>query len=94
MHPVQIAIEHLATTIETEENSAEFAIWSVAALASRLRLPVLIGEDASPGEGRTLVAEAADFEPVPAGAPAEPETEEPESSSRKLLQFPKAFDEE
>ena len=55
---------------------------------------VLLGQDASPEEGRTLVAEAADFEPVPAGAPAEPEAEERDAGNRKLLQFPKAFDEE
>ena len=55
---------------------------------------VLLGEEASPGEGRTLAAEAADFEPVAAGAPTEPEPEERDADGRKLLQFPKAFDDD
>jgi S-DNA-T family DNA segregation ATPase FtsK/SpoIIIE len=54
---------------------------------------VLLGRESSSGEGRTLMAEAADFEPVTAGASKERERDE-ESSSRKLLQFPKPFDSE
>ena len=54
---------------------------------------VLLNEPSSTSEGRTLVAEAADFEPVPAGAPPEAPIDD-EPSSRKLLQFPKAFDDD
>jgi len=47
--------------------------------------------------GRTLAAEAADFEPVPAGKPPTPApevAEERDTDGRKVLQFPKAFDED
>jgi S-DNA-T family DNA segregation ATPase FtsK/SpoIIIE len=52
---------------------------------------VLLGDEA-----HTLAAAAADFEPapVPAGAPAETEEPPAEPEGRKLLRFPKAFDEE
>jgi S-DNA-T family DNA segregation ATPase FtsK/SpoIIIE len=58
---------------------------------------VLLGDDAAAEGGRTLAAEAADFEPVPAGGPPEPPpeaTEERDPDGRKVLQFPKAFDDD
>jgi S-DNA-T family DNA segregation ATPase FtsK/SpoIIIE len=59
---------------------------------------VLIGPGAAPegrsDEGHTLAAEAADFEPVTAGAPPEVEAEERDPDNRKLIEFPKAFDED
>jgi len=55
---------------------------------------VLLGDESSTSEGRTLVAEAADFEPVAAGVVADGGDDDEESNSRKLLKFPKAFDEE
>jgi len=46
-HPLVDAIENVAREID-KSPSEEMRIWAVAALASRLRLPVLIGDDALP----------------------------------------------
>ena len=48
-HPLERAVEGLATVVEHEPK--ELKVWAVAALAHRLDLPVLVGDDAL-GEGR------------------------------------------
>jgi len=46
-HLLEVLIERLAAELEAEGNP-EILVWGVAALASRLRLPVLVGDDALP----------------------------------------------
>lgn len=45
-HPLELAVDHLAAAVEAEEHSAEMAVWAVAALAHRLDLPIVVGDDA------------------------------------------------
>ena len=58
MHPLQIAIEALATAVEAEEHSTDFAIWAVAALANRLGLVVVVAPGGDELEAITEVGTA------------------------------------